>query len=199
MATGYTDIISRGATFEEFVLRCARAFGAFVEMRDSSLDATIPDEFKPSTYHAENLAKAKQRLASIESWSLTNAEIAANADYCLEEVRIREAIEKNRKTIAAYKDMLYRVSQWQPPTSEHEELKEFMVEQIEKSLKFDDIENYYLKHPAKRLTGKEWLAKAVSSAEQDISYHTEQNQKEIEGAASRTKWVQELRESLKGN
>ena len=34
MPTGYTYKIGEGASFKEFVMACARAFGACVEMRD---------------------------------------------------------------------------------------------------------------------------------------------------------------------
>jgi hypothetical protein len=34
MPTGYTDKIKDGISFEEFVLSCARQFGACISMRD---------------------------------------------------------------------------------------------------------------------------------------------------------------------
>lgn len=196
MPTGYTDIIGRGATFEEFVLRCARAFGALVEMRDDSTDAAIPDKFEPGTYHAENLRKAEQQLIKLENTTINAAKISANADYCLAVVERNESIEKNRKTIEAYQAMLEKVVEWIPPTFEHQELKKFMIVQIESSRKFDDMENYYLEHPVKKLTGIEYLAQQISSVERNITYYTENNQKEIERAAGRTQWIQDLRKSL---
>lgn len=194
MPTGYTDKITRGATFEEFVLGCAKAF---IAMREDDSDATIPDKFEPSTHNTDALAKAEQRLFVLRNMSLEAANIAANADYSLEEVRVRESIEKTRRTIAAYKDMLYKVVQWEPPTPEHVEMKDFMIEQIKSSIKFDDAETYHLERPVKRLSGEEWLAKAIAETKYSIDYHTEQNQKEIERVAARNKWVQDLRDSLK--
>ena len=47
---------------------CARAFGACIMMRDESVDAPIPEEFKPSTYHIEELEKAKSDLKKVSNY-----------------------------------------------------------------------------------------------------------------------------------
>ena len=61
MPTGYTLELYDGKdiTFEEFVLKCARAFGALINMRDEPRDAPIPERFEPSYYHLKELIKAK--------------------------------------------------------------------------------------------------------------------------------------------
>ena len=62
MPTGYTAKIADGQTFEEFILSCARAFGALVEMRDEPADAPIPEEFKPSAYHTTQIGVARAKM-----------------------------------------------------------------------------------------------------------------------------------------
>lgn len=57
MPTGYTWDIKDEITFEQFIMNCARAFGALVEMRDEPRDKKIPDELKPSDYHNKELSK----------------------------------------------------------------------------------------------------------------------------------------------
>ena len=62
MPTGYTAYVQEGATFEEFVWRCARNFGALVTMRDEPTDVPVPDAFTPSKYHLEQIAVLEQEI-----------------------------------------------------------------------------------------------------------------------------------------
>ena len=64
MPTGYTSDIYDGKdiSFREYALKCARNFGAYVEMRDSSLDTEMPTEFEPSTYYRDKLDEALKRV-----------------------------------------------------------------------------------------------------------------------------------------
>ena len=60
MPTGYTDLINNGCTFNEFVMGCARAFGATIDMRDEPLGAEIPEKFELSDYHSAKIDEAKR-------------------------------------------------------------------------------------------------------------------------------------------
>lgn len=56
MPTGLTNPIYEGRenfTFEDFAMRCARNFGAFVDLRDEPLDMEIDIDkhFQPSGYY----------------------------------------------------------------------------------------------------------------------------------------------------
>ncbi|MBS3155164.1 hypothetical protein J4404_01555, partial [Candidatus Woesearchaeota archaeon] len=71
MPTGYTYIIGeKDITFKEFALRCARGFGALVEMRDDSLEARIPNKFYPCSYHKEQIGEAQKQLDRVQNMSL---------------------------------------------------------------------------------------------------------------------------------
>ena len=67
MPTGYTAMLTeeKEITFEDFALKCARAFGALIEMRDESLDAKIPEEFKVTEYHTVELNRAIEKLNDV--------------------------------------------------------------------------------------------------------------------------------------
>lgn len=41
MPTGYTDAIKDGISFNQFILSCARAFGALITMRDEP--SSVPE------------------------------------------------------------------------------------------------------------------------------------------------------------
>ena len=194
MATGYTSEIANGISFEKFVLQCARAFGALISMRDDPWDAEIPNEFVPSDYHKNEMLAREEELGSLmsmpEEWANEQAAMQYEKEWL--------AYNKHLINVANIKDkylsMLIKVKAWQPPTVDHNELKEFMIKQIVDSINWDcDIS--HVESPV-LLDGKTWLAERIDSCSWDINYHAKEYQKEVEGCSGRTKWVQELKKSL---
>ena len=194
MPTGYTAALieDKEMCFEDFTLRCARAFGALIEMRDEPMDAKIPDEFKVSEYHTVELEKAMQRLNEFKSFTPEDYKKKAREKFEQDVIDYERRLEKNKFTQQRYSDMLIKVNNWKEPSAEHEGLKKFMIEQIESSIKFDVYE------PDKPviLTGGEWANKELSSITWNIEYHTKSYQEEVERVASRNRWVKQLRDSL---
>lgn len=197
MPTGYTARIKDGITFQQFAMNCARAFGACIMMRDDPADKPIPEKFEPSVYHKERLKEAYKELERIDSLSIDESREKAVIEFTKEVQRREQDMKKDRELMNQYKDMLQKVKQWQPPTRDHIEFKEFMVSQIEDSIEFDGMENYYIEHPIKKITGKEWLVGKRKSALWDIDYHTKEYKAEIERTNQRNKWIRDLRDSLK--
>lgn len=196
MPTGYTAGVADGTitTFPEFAMRCARSFGALIEMRDSPSDAPIPDAFEPSTYHRERIAEARAELARLEA--MTPEEIQAGAEEANREAmeswerRVREDCETRQR----YEAMLTEARAWEPPSPEHRGMKTFMVEQLEESIRYDATK---WERPEPE-TPEDWHSDRIAKAARDIAYHTEEDRKERERTAERNRWVRLLRESLEG-
>lgn len=197
MPTGYTDCVGKGATFEEFVLGCSRAFGALVDMRDAPSDAEIPDKIEPSTYHDEKLVEVKKELEKFKSMSLEEATVEAQKKFEEEVSDTEESITKNALTISRYKEMLDKVKSWNPPTREHTNFKKFMIEQLDSSISFDDMGDYYKKHYPVLLSAEEYITSNVKDCLRDISYHTKERDQEIQRCKERTDWIVALKNSLK--
>jgi hypothetical protein len=195
MPTGYTADIAKGITFDQYLLGCARAFGALVTMRDSPADAAIPDAFKPSPYNAQQLEKAQSLLAALEVMPTEDAEQAAASAYDEQETRRFVRLGEIKDLRAKYEAMLAAAKAWKPPTPEHQGLADFMQEQINRSIEFDCGTSYH-ETPTTRLTGEQWLADAKASALRDIEYHTKHHADEVRRCADRTAWVKALRDSL---
>lgn len=193
MPTGYTAAIKDGISFEQFALSCARAFGACITMRDEPSDAPIPDEFQPSTWNAERLAKSLAELDAVESMTDADCLAAAESEYAAAMARHEERMRENESLDLAYRSMLSDVLSWSPPSPDHEGLKAFMIEQIEESIKFDCG---YSPEAPRRLTGPQWRSAAISRLGRDISYHSKADAEEVERTAGRNRWVRQLRESL---
>ena len=194
MPTGYTANVPDGITFEEFVWQCARAMGAMVTMRDAPAGAPIPERFEPSDYCARRMREAIEELGRLQNLTEQQVQTECEAEHRREEARRSERLAKNEAELAAYRKMLDQVKAWAPPTDEHEQLKEFMVDQLRKSIDFDDIRNHC--QPQPMLDPAEWLAKRVAIAERDITHHTEQHKEEVARTEARNRWIAALRASL---
>lgn len=194
MPTGYTAALYEGEdqTFEEFVLRCARAMGAAIMQRDSG-PGPIADEYQPSTYHAEALKKAAARLTAVDGWDDDEATAEAAVAYHDAKRRDDESRATTRLREARYQAMLLKVKAWPPPTPEHEGLKRFMAEQLTESIDFDCRGNW----PAPvRLDGAAYREQERDRALRDIEYNARHQAEEEERTRERNAWVRALRGSL---
>jgi hypothetical protein len=197
MPTGYTAYIGEGIEFKDWVLKCARAFGALIEMRDDSLDTPIPEEFKPSDYHLKKIEEVENELQSIKLMTLEELDLKAREEY-QEEINAKEdGIRKDNELRDKYIEMLSKVKSWNPPTSEHVGLKDFMIEQIESSIKFDCSGSYWENLKVVQLTAIEWRDKQINRLLSDLSYYKQKNTEEIQRTNERNLWVKQLKESLK--
>lgn len=196
MPTGYTADIKDGISFEQFVMNCAKAFGACISMRDLPSDTPIPEEFEPSSYHADKLASAREELVAYENMFEEEAVLKCMLEYRADEDNRRRRLQENLNQLESYRRMLTHVQAWVVPSADHQGLKDFMVKQIEESIKWDDSTKY-LSEPTPMIDVTDWLEAKKAKALNDIEYHKEEYAKELKKTAERNLWVSQLRESLK--
>jgi NADH:ubiquinone oxidoreductase subunit len=194
MPTGYTAEIKDGIEFEKFVLQCARAFGALITMRDDPTSAPIPDEFKPQEWNKEKLEKAVKRLSELRPMSLDDARAEAKKEYDKALEHHLGYLKEKADLKVKYEDMLAKVREWQPPTPDHQGLKDFMIEQITGSIDFD-CSTDYMSTPMLQ-SAEAWLSSAIERAVRDVQYHTREWAAEVGRCRSRTAWVRALKKSL---
>ena len=198
MPTGYTaDIANKEVTFREFALTCARAFGATIDMRDESMDAPIPEEFKPGDYHSKKLVSLKDDLSKLESISAEDAKDLAEREYQENLKNHQDFISKKQELAKKYNVLLEQAQAWEPPTPEHIGLKDFMVKQLQQSLDFDcDISGAARIYSLEQKTGGLWLADKIAKVHEDIAYHTKGHAEDLAKTQSRNDWVKALRNSI---
>lgn len=196
MPSGYTADLYEGKTisFQEFAMRCARAFGALAMMRDEPWDAKIPETIKPDDYHKKELKKAEARVEEVESWSNTKAEEKAAECYQKELDAYKKAVAKTQALKQRYEAMLEKVNSWVPPTLDHTDFRKFMINQLQDSIQHD----CHKMAPPKRLTGTEYKNELIQELKRSIKYHTEQHKEAVEAAKNCSEWLRVLRNSLKG-
>lgn len=149
MPTGYTADVENGeiTTLKEYMYRCARAFGGFVHQREDPLDAEL--KYPELDIHYEQWAIEREE-ENLRYWETASDE---DIRYRIEENQ-RKEYEHNKEALKMYEahnkrydDMLSKVQAWQPPTDEHQKIKEFAIEQLTISRRSDDFVDKYYRQP----------------------------------------------------
>ncbi len=184
-----------GQSFNDFVLGCARNFGALIEMRDDPMDAPIPEEFKPSDFHVKGLAESEKELLRLSK--MTKAKQlafgkAAKAKAVKEKTKWKTAHRLEDERLEA---MEKQVLAWNPPSPDHTGIKDFMLDQIRISKNGTDFWSKRAEEE-KAKSPEDFFTDALSQAVHNIQYHREHMAKEVENAQARTRWVKQLRASL---
>jgi flagellar capping protein FliD len=196
MATGYTSEIKNGISFEHFVLRCAKAIGYLIDMRDDPIGKKIVDEIKIDESYEADYLSSKERYEKIKN--LTTEEIEKEIKKAKKEHdKYAKTLAKNNDSLKKkYEEMLSKVRNWKPPTKEHVALKDFMISQIEESIEFDCSSYYHQSSEYVSPTPAQWLNEAIDKAKNNITYYKERLDEEIECIKKRNEWVKKLKESL---
>jgi len=199
MPTGYTAGILDGkiTTFHQFAKSCIRAFGATVHLRDESLESEYEPRV-PSDYHTKAieasriLIKNAELLSDNAIISIKKTELEDSRKYHL------EAIEKAKKSTIDMNNILADVVKWQPPTSEHFGIKDFMVKQISETIDFDCKTEYHDEALVKieidllTINASGIRKEMVEKGKKDFTYHNAENLKEIKRCEQSNKWVSDL-------
>jgi hypothetical protein len=194
MPTGYTYPVVDGkiTEFPDFALSCARAFGALISMREEPADAPIPEEFTPATgYYDKRIEAGRARLAEVLVMTTAESDAAALAEH-EKAIADRDRYLADKEVEASrVRSMLAKVEAWEPPSSDHEEMKRFMIDQLHTSLPGD-----YVPAVPERVDGAAWRSAFIAQLDKQIARDKEERAKEIERASGRTEWVKKLRASL---
>jgi len=186
MATGYTSKLHDGEqSFSDFVLDCARAFGAYVHLRDNLNTVTLQIEDRTSTYagYVDKSQTAYDNFTALtedEQRQQYNKYVADMTKYYSDQ-KVKDAELAKR-----YGEMLGRVIAWNVP-KELNNLKEFMKEQLERSIEFD-CKTYNFNAP----TFEEWLDDKVSYLERSLRNDVESLEKEKKRITEARAWHEAL-------
>lgn len=194
MPTGLTAKIYDGKeqSFNEFLLSCAKQFGAFIHMRDDDFNKpiTIP-RYDP--YYEYELEKEKEALENFKKLTDTEIQKIIDSEFenrCLNMIVYDE--EMNEREIR-YDDMISHVTNWNPPSQDHIALKNFMLDQLEQSKKFDCIlRNTSIKKP----TIDEYKKSKIETHTKSIEYYNKTSREKQERYREKIIWIHQLLESI---
>jgi len=199
MPTNYTADIENDISFEDYVLGCARAFSATLHQRDDDMKDKPRLRIAESIYYINELSNAKKNVVELEAMKGVNDRTAFGKKVIEEETACsQESFNKKIMLKNKYENMRSKVHNWFPPTRDHENLKNFMIDQINESIDFD----CNTERDMDRLT-KLSLAKpldkyydALIRAYKDVEYYETELMRERERNANTNKWISALYDSL---
>ena len=205
MPTGYTAGILDGKvnTFEEFATVCTRAFGATIHMRDNPMDSPYEPR-TPSDYHTNSIQSKRERLEEIESMS--DEKIVEDFNTQLgEDLKYHQTkMEEDKRNLEKLNSMLESAKSWVPPTEDHQPFRNFMIEQIESTIKVDGDPSYHVnkmvgikKQMEEGINPKEYREDTIQEIKSQISYHETEYQKELVRCKDSNDWMDKFFESIK--
>ena len=205
MPTGYTAGIIDGeiTTFEQFATQCTRAFGATIHMRDNPMDSPYEPR-TPSDYHTNSIQSKRERLEEIESMS--DEKIVEDFNTQLEEdLKYHQTkMEEDKRNLEKLNSMLESAKSWVPPTEDHQPFRNFMIEQVESTIKVDGDPSYHVnkmvgikKQMEEGINPKEYREETIQEIKSQISYHETEYQKELVRCKDSNDWMDKFFESIK--
>ena len=193
MPTGYTyQVTEDNYSFEDFVWNCAKAFGAFIHMRDEPNSAKIIMP-KESFYYQDQLDEARLELERAESMTLDEAALERDAYYEKTKASNKKAMEKQHEEFKKLHAMQLKVLSWEPPTDDHVELRNFMLQQLEETIKYDCDFSYYEKvllEPKQSV--QDWLDNYRIQAQRDVVRYAKNAQEEQDKYHENINWINKL-------
>ncbi len=194
MPTGYTIFIEDGriTTAKDFIMLCARAFGATNTIWDEPWDAPIPKELAVYGYYSDRLKKAKEDFERYRNMTMEQVHEANEAEHRKNIEENNRYLKKQKALYDKYMSILADIRRWEPPTMEHEALKKFAIEQIEMCL--PDLNSKI--NSEEKPSDEEWLRIRLESAIKNVSYREDALQAEITRVTRQNEWLAALLTSL---
>lgn len=197
MPSGYTEPVLTGkiTEFRDFALDCSRAFGARVMERDNGMDA----QWEPRTideYYITRLNESIQKLNELtartpEQWT------TAHVKACEERFAyLQDTLAKAETAKARYSKMLVFAEDYVAPSADHENFKQFMVEQLVESMKFDVYKPHVSDTDVDRLTVEQFRDQKIAQVRKDISYYAKEIEEDADRVIGSNNWMYQLFTSL---
>lgn len=205
MPTGYTAGIIDGkiTTFEQFATQCSRAFGATIHMRDNPLDSPYEPR-TPSQYYVNSLQSQREKLE--ETKTMTDEAIVQDFENLLKdslEYHERE-LEKTKVNLGRLNSIMESAKSWVPPTEDHEGVRDYMIDQLEITIKADGDPSYHVnkivqakKELEEGIDPKVYREEKIKEIEDRISYYEVEVRKELERCKQSNDWMDKFLESIK--
>jgi hypothetical protein len=182
MPTAFTDYIENGelTKFSDFAKLCTRAFDAAIHMRDEGLDTPYIKR-EVDLYYKERVSDIENEIKILKdnpSEVYESYKKALSEDINLYKDEIKQ--RNSRKEIVA--SLIKEANEWLPPTKEHENFKNFVLEQLKYAEQ--DVDTFYYE-----TTIIDW--------QRELDTATLENFVEGRTSELNEKWVEELFKSLK--
>lgn len=203
MPTGYTAYIEDGdiTTGKDFLKLCARAFGVAIDQKDDSLSVPMKTKFELSQYDIDAYNKVCERLRDAKSISFNEAKLRLQNKHHKKIEDCKKCAEKYSDLRNKYLKVRQEVEAWTPPTSEHDGLKKFALEQIDMCIPNEEsIEELINKSNEPLDLSDEAILKFIedniSQCKSSVEYYKKSMDTEYERVKEKQEWMDKFLESL---
>lgn len=185
MPTGYTAGIANGMDLYSFVQGCAAAF----------IGEDRGDQGNDAYQEFIELTKEYNRLLSLNT---SQQEFFAENKRKSEVESLQNIFNDKVELLRKYQDMRQKVLDCRLPNADYDELKKFMLNQIDTSIQFDCDTNSYLNmiNDWSTYTWQTIYKRAVESVESDMNYYKLHAEQLATTYNKKQNWVDLLMSSL---
>lgn len=202
MPTGYTSFIQDGdiTTGKDFLKLCLRNFGVAINMRDEPLSKPVPTQFEPNPYYKNDYEKTVEVRNKYRQMTLEEAKKELIEKHKKDMESARKSLDKYIAEDERYMKVRDEIEKWIPPTSEHENVKKFALNQIDISLN-TDIREYCNKGLNKDLDISDeavysYMNEINEFYENDVARAYKKWQEELKRTADKNMWMKQFLDSL---
>ena len=202
MPTGYTAYIKDGdiTTGKDFLKLCLRNFGVAINMRYEPLSKPVPTQFEPNPYYKKDYEETVEIRNKYRQMTFEEAKKELIEKHKKDIESTRKSLDKYIAEDERYMKVRDEIEKWIPPTSEHENVKKFALNQIDISLN-TDIREYCNNELNKDFDISD---EAVYSYMNDINEFYENDvaraykrwQEELKRTADKNMWMKQFLDSL---
>jgi hypothetical protein len=200
--TGYTAYIKDGdiTTGKDFLKLCLRNFGIAINMRDEPLSKPVPTQFEPNSYYKKDYEKTVEIRNKYRQMTFDEAKKELIDKHKKDMESAKKSLDEFIAEDEQYMKVRDEIEKWIPPTSEHENVKKFALNQIDISLN-TDMREYCNKELKKDLDISDeavhlYMNEINEFYENSVTRAYKDWQEELKRTADKNMWMKQFLDSL---
>jgi hypothetical protein len=164
-------------------------------MQDLPWDAPIPEHVPLDNSIMPKIQAAHDRLVQLLEMLPTEAEDLSRLEYLSAKTKRQEMLKAAKVRLVFYNEMMTKVKAWQAPTPEHENFKEFLVQELLSSIAVDCDTKSLGDEPA-QISGEIWREYQIKLVRAELEYLNKAQAHADTQAFDDDAWLARLRLSL---
>jgi hypothetical protein len=186
---------------EQFAKKCILAFGATEHMQKDNSESDDYIQREADEAYEKELQEMEKRLDYIKN--LSDEEIISNhVSYLSNELEYyKEDIARIRENRSRIEKILEDAKSWEIPSEDHQEFKEFMIEDLEEGLKKGCDESHHVKRIEEineefKMDANSVRERILKGATEDIERQKKEVETEKQLADDSNAWVEQIIKSF---
>lgn len=203
MPTGYTAYIEDGeiTTGKDFLKLCTRAFGVAVNLKDEPLSVPTPEFIEPDHYYEDKYNEALEKLKSFVNMSTEDIKKEMKEKHDKEIEYYKKYVDKANSRNKKYEKVRKEVEDWNPPTAEHVNLKNFALKQIDMCMESQTTIDSYVHRIKKEFDDsdeavEEYIKTTTDNLRGNVDWRLEEWIEALKSVKEKNKWMRQFLNSL---